>query len=161
MLDEASFTQLMAAHKGMVFRLAYSYLRNRTDAEDVVQSVFVKLWRHAGAFASSDHVRNWLVRVTVNECTSLWRTLCRRPENVDDYLESLAAPEPSEHGIDVLRALMGLPARCRAPLYLYYYEGFSTHEVAEFLGISDATARTRLTRGRAKLRNVLEEGDAQ
>ena len=160
MLDDASFTQLMDLHAGTVFRLAYSYLRNRADADDVVQDVFVKLYRHAGDFESPEHVRRWIIRVAVNECTSLWRTLRRHPENIDDYVDSLVSPqeEPAEKdGRDLLRAVLSLPVRYRVPIYLYYYEGYATREIAGFLGLPEATVRTRLARGRGKLKAHLDE----
>ncbi len=155
----------MNRHRGSVFRLAYSYLRNRADADDVVQEVFLKLYRHGDAIPNDEHAANWLLRVTVNECTSLHRKLRRRPEDIEDYIETLAAPDRTEPtGLQdgqLIRRLMGLPARYRVPLYLYYFEGRSTHEVAELLGVPDATVRTRLARGRARLRDVLEEGGLQ
>lgn len=155
----------MNRHRGSVFRLAYSYLRNRADADDVVQEVFLKLYRHGDAILDDEHAAYWLLRVTVNECTSLYRALRRRPEDIEDYIETLAAPDRAEptdsQDSRLIRRLMGLPTRYRVPLYLYYFEGRSMHEVAELLGAPDATVRTRLARGRAKLRDVLEEGGLQ
>lgn len=166
MLDERAFARLMDEHKASVFRLAYSYLRSRADADDVVQEVFIKLYRRGRAFPSDDDARRWLLRVTVNECASLWRRLRRRPESIDDHLDALEelqasdAPDgggqPSE---DVLAAVMGLPARYRAAIYLYYYEGYSTKETARLLSVPEATARTWLARGRARLRAALANGD--
>lgn len=161
MLDDDSFTQLMSIHKGTVFRLAYSYLRNRADSEDVVQDVFVKLYRHAGDFESDEHLRRWLIRVTVNECTSLWRALRRRPEDIEEYVATLPAPaqDPAPdtpRPRNLLREVLKLPERYRVPVYLYYYEGYSSREVAALLGLPEATVRTRLARGRAKLKAVLE-----
>jgi len=160
-LDNDSFTQLMSLHKGTVFRLAYSHLRNRADAEDVVQDVFVKLYRHAGDFESDEHLRRWLIRVTVNECTSLWRALRRRSEDIEEYVATLPAPSQdpapdTPRPRNLLREVLKLPERYRVPVYLYYYEGYSSREVAALLGLPEATVRTRLARGRAKLKAVLE-----
>ena len=155
MRDEAWFTREVKLHKGTVFRVAYGYLRNRADAEDAAQNVFLKLYRCEREFEDDEHVKRWLIRVTVNECTSLYRALRRRPENIDDYLETLAMP--SERHADLVREVMRLPARYRNAVYLYYYEGYATREVAELLGVPEATVRTRLARGRRKLRAVLEE----
>ena len=167
--DETLFARRVNSHKGMVYRLAYGYLRNMADAEDVVQNVFMKLYR---AMRSGDpmcedegHVRRWLVRVTVNECTSLCRALRRRPESIDDYVETIAAPDAPDGGEqadlarDLAKKVLRLSARYRDVVYLYYYEGCSTREVAEALGVPEATVRTRLARARRRLKDILEEGD--
>ena len=146
-------------YKGSVFRLALGYLRNKADADDVVQEVFLKLYRYDGAFESDDHARNWLLRVTVNECTALWRLLRRRPENIDDYLETLSVPAPQD--AELIRQVMALPKRYRTVLYLLYFEGYATGDIAELLGVPSATVRTRLARGRARLKDVLTEEGAR
>ena len=146
-------------YKGSVFRLALGYLRNKADADDVVQEVFLKLYRYDGAFESDDHARNWLLRVTVNECTALWRLLRRRPENIDDYLETLSVPAPQD--AELIRQVMALPKRYRTVLYLRYFEGYATGDFAGLLGVPSATVRTRLARGRARLKDVLTEEGAR
>ena len=147
------FDRYVKVYKDTVFRVAYGYLRNHADADDVTQCVFVKLLRSRRSFESDEHARRWLIRVTVNECTTLYRTFRRRPENIDDYLDTLAAPD--EEASDLLGQVMALPARSRVVLYLHYYEGYSTEEVAGMLGVPSSTVRTRLARGRKKLKDVL------
>lgn len=147
------FDRYVKVYKDTVFRVAYGYLRNHADADDVTQCVFVKLLRSRRSFESDEHARRWLIRVTVNECTTLYRTFRRRPENIDDYLDTLAAPD--EEASDLLGQVMALPARYRVVLYLHYYEGYSTEEVAGMLGVPSSTVRTRLARGRKKLKDVL------
>lgn len=161
--DRVWFSEVARRHMGTVFRVAYGYLRNHADADDVTQAVLLKLWRCDAEFADGEHVRRWLIRATVNECTSLYRTWRRRPENIDDYLETLQAPEAGgdgrEEAAELLREVMALPARYSVPVYLYYYEGYDTRQAAELLGIPEATLRTRLTRARRKLRDVLTQGE--
>lgn len=156
MRDEALFTREVNAYKGTMYRLAFGYLQNRADAEDVVQNVLLKLYCSERRFESEEHVKRWLIRVTVNECTSLYRVLRRRPENIDDYIETLAAPSSRHAGL--VRAVMELPVRYRGAVYLYYFEGYATGEVAELLGVPAATARTWLARGRRRLRGILDGG---
>lgn len=153
MQNKAQFTRLVDTHRAGVFRLAYGYLRSRADAEDVVQDVFLRLLRREEPFADDEHAKRWLYRVTLNECASVYRALRRRPENIDDYVETLATPGP--HHDELIRQVMALPTRYRTALILYYYEGYSTREVAGLLGVPEATVRTRLARGRRKLRTVL------
>ena len=142
---------------GTVFRVAYGYLRNHADAEDVTQAVLLKLFRSDVRFADDEHVKRWLIRATASECTSLYRTLRRRPENIDDYLETLQAPGSPDDGDagELLREVMALPPRYSVPVYLYYYEGYGTREAAKLLGVPETTLRTRLARARRRLKDVL------
>lgn len=158
MNDAETFARLVAQFKGTVFRTAYGYLRNRADAEDVAQEVFLKLYRSTREFEDLDHLKRWLIRVTVNECTSLYRALRRHPENIDDYLDTLVAPAPRD--AELLRQVMALPTRYRTVLYLYYYEGYDTRGVAELIGVPESTVRTRLARGRHRLKDVLKGSGA-
>lgn len=163
MQDRVWFSAAARRHMGTVFRVAYGYLRNHADADDVTQAVLLKLWRCDTEFADDEHVRRWLIRATVNECTSLYRTLRRRPENIDDYLETLRAPESDgedgDRATELLRRVLELPARYSVPVYLYYYEGYDTRQAAELIGVPEATLRTRLARARRKLKDVLTQGD--
>ena len=152
-----SLSDAIARHRDMVFSLAYTYLRSAADADDVTQDVFVKLVRADKRFESDEHLRYWLVRVTINECKSLFRKPWRRVEDIEDYAATLAMP--SREHTDVLVNVMRLPERYRVPLALHYYGGFTTDEVAGLLKIPGATVRTRLARGRAKLKTLLEAED--
>jgi RNA polymerase sigma-70 factor (ECF subfamily) len=159
--DEPTFTRWVERYKDGVFRIAYEYLRNRADAEDVVQTTFIKLYQSSVPFADEAHVRRWLMRVAVNECTSLWRAFKRRPEDIDDYLDELvAADEDGTGDREVLQKVLRLPHRYGGPLYLHYYEGYTYGEIADMLQVSESTVRTRLARGRRKLKSVLQEEDA-
>ena len=159
MQDKLWFAGQAKRHMDTVFRVAYNYLRNCADADDVTQTVLLKLFRSDFKFNDEAHVKRWLIRATINECTSLYRAFRRRPENIDDYLETLAAPE-CDHArdIELLRKVMDLPSRYSMPLYLYYYEGYDVHEVAKLLGVPEATVRTRLARARRRLKDALTRG---
>ena len=113
-MQEAEFRDAVARHRDTVFRLAYTYMRDAADANDVAQDVFVKLLRHNGAFESVEHLRNWLIRVTINTCKSLFRRPWRRIEDIEDYAEQLAMPT-QEHA-DLFVQLMCLPEKYRVPL---------------------------------------------
>lgn len=155
MFDSEPFTRLVNMYKGSVFRLAYGYLRSRADAEDVVQDVFVKLYHRDQGFNDDEHAKRWLMRVTLNECASLCRALRRRPENIDDYAATLAMPTPRH--ADLFKQVMKLPVRYRTALYLHYCEGYTAREIGDLLGIPEATVYTRLSRGRRKLKTLLDD----
>lgn len=144
--------ELFERYGDAVFRLAWSCTGSRQDAEDVTQTVFLKLLERRPDLEPGKE-RAWLFRVAVNECRSLWRRLkLRRTEPLE---EALAVAAPQEE--PVLRQVMELKAGEREILYLIYYEGFSTRETASLLGISQTAVTTRLQRARKKLRERLEE----
>ena len=156
MTDE-QFTAAARRHMDTVFRVAFSSMKSRADADDITQNVLLKLYRYEGDFESESHLKNWLIRVTLNECRSAFRSPWRRTEDISDYVNSLAMPT-REH-TDLLEAVMALPKKYRTALYLFYYEGYSTAEIAQLLSIPEATVRTHLARGREKLRTILTEAD--
>ncbi|MBR2717544.1 MAG: sigma-70 family RNA polymerase sigma factor [Oscillospiraceae bacterium] len=140
-----------------VFRVAFSCMKSRTDADDITQNVLLKLYRYEGDFQDESHLKNWLIRVTINECKSAFRSLWRKTENLDDYVNSLAMP--TEEHTELLEAVMGLPQKYRVVIYLFYYEGYSTAELARLLSLPEATVRTHLARGRRRLKSILTEAD--
>ena len=137
-----------------VFRVAYGWLRNPDDANDVTQDVLIELYKTDKAFESEAHLKNWLIRVTVNRCKMFFRSPWRKAEDIDDYAETLSFEQESDQ--ELFRAVMALDKKYRAPL-LFYYEGYSTAEIASMLGIPEQTVSTRLFRARAKLRTIFAE----
>ncbi len=153
-MDEQRFRYAVECNRDMVFRVAYTYLRDAADSDDVTQDVFYKLLTSEKSFETDAYLRNWLVRVTVNECRSLFRRPWRRVEDIEAYANQLQMP--SEGHVRVFTAVMRLPERYRVPLVLHYYGGFSTEEIAKLLRVPGPTVRTRLARGRGRLREMLE-----
>ncbi len=158
MFTDEQFTRLVKLHIDTVFRVALNYLKSSADADDVTQNVFLKLWKEKKSFSSNDHIRNWLIRVTINECKSILRAPWRKSENLDDYARTLSFAKPAQS--ELYYAVMELPKKYRMPIYLYYYEGYSTEEISAILSIPRATVATQLHRGREMLKNVLQEADA-
>ena len=158
-MEEQAFRQAVEDHRDVVFRIALTYLRDCADADDVAQDVFLKLLKSDTQFESWEHLRRWLIRVTINECKSLFRKPWRRVEDIENLADSLSTAQ--EETKVVLSDVMRLPERFRVPIVLYYYLGFSTSEIAELLHVPAATVRTRLARGRSKLKFILEEGDRE
>lgn len=155
MLTNEQFTRYAERHINTVFRVAFHYIKSPADAEDVTQNVFLKLLRQDKAFESDEHVRNWLIRVTLNECKNLVRTRWWRHESYEDYAASLTFDKPAHS--DLFYAVMELPKRYRIPIYLYYYEEYSTQEIADILKVPKSTVCTQLKRGRELLKKSLTE----
>ena len=142
-------------YAAMVYRLAFARTGNTADAEDVFQEVFLRYIQTPREFTSEEHRKAWLLRVTINCAKKLHAAPWRRwTEPLD---EAVAAPEGEDAALwDQLRRL---PEKDRTVLHLYYYEGLSTQEAAEVLGCRSATVRSRLTRARQKLGELLKEDD--
>ena len=152
MADTRDFKRSVERYRDLVYRVAYSYLRSQADADDVTQNVFVKLYRSNVEFTDDEHLRRWLVRVAINECKSLFVLPWRKDEDIEEY-ENRLPMEDSDR--EVFQAVMGLQKKYRIPVILYYYLGYSTDEVAKLMGTPPATARTRLARARAQLKDIL------
>ena len=158
MLDTAQFNAYAAKYMDTVFRLAFSWLKSPADADDVTQNVLLSLYRTDYQFESDEHVRSWLMKVTVNECRKVWRRPFRSHENIDDYAETLAFEDPSYR--DLFEAIMQLDRDKRTVIVLYFIEGYSIKEIAEILDVPAATIGTRLARARAKLAQYLKEEES-
>ena len=141
---------LVSAQEDRLYRGALAILGDNREAEDAVQETFIAFWQKAPAELDSPGA--WLMRVLVNRCRSRLRTPWRR-RNVP-LQEALSAAAPEER--QELEELGQLPPADRAVLHLFYYEGFSTGEIAGILGVREGTVRSRLTRARGRLRRLLE-----
>lgn len=155
MLSTEEFKRCAQEYMDMVFRVAFSCLRSQADAEDVTQEVLLRLYESDYVFESRAHIKNWLVKVTYNECRKFWRRLWRRHENIDDYAEQLVFEEADCK--DLFEAVMKLDRAKRIVVVLYYLEGYQIQEIAGILKIPLGTVGTRLARARKELRKYLEE----
>ena len=111
-MEEQAFRQAVEDHRDVVFRIALTYLRDRADADDIAQDVFLKLLKSDGHFESWEHLRRWLIRVTINECKSLFRKPWRRVEDIENLADSLSTAQ--EETKAVLSDVMRLPERFRS-----------------------------------------------
>lgn len=139
-----------------VYRLAHARTQSRQDAEDVTQEVLLKLVAHADRIESEAHLKHWLIRVTVNQSASLFRSAWRRltmPLN-EAVLES-AGPPAADPDLDAV--LQGLNRNLRTVVHLFYYEDMSVAEIADALHIRPEAVKTRLSRARKLLRTQLTE----
>ena len=157
MTDQA-FQEAVDRHADAVFRLAYSYLKNRADAEDVMQETLLKLYTQP-PFETAEHERYWVVRVAVNQCKHLLRSPWRRRTGpLEESAETAVFDTPAQS--ELFREVMALPSRYRAAVYLHYYEGYSVREVAEAMHANPSTVQTWLMRARGQLRINLKEAES-
>lgn len=148
--DEIKFVILR--NSDMVYRLAYSQMKNKNDADDVFQEVFYRYIKKKPCFDSNEHEKAWFIRVTVNCCKtvlkSFWNT------KVVEFDENIEFPCAEKE--DLSFALMQLPKKYSAVLHLFYYEDLSVDDISEILKISKPNVRMLLTRARRSLKDILE-----
>lgn len=155
MFTDEEFVFAAKKYMDSIYRVAYSWLKNSHDANDVTQNVLLKLYRSNIKFESEDHMKNWLIRVTINECKSLFRSSWFKTEDISDYIATLSF-EHKDYS-ELFEAVMKLDKKYRVPFLLHYYEGYSTAEIAQMLNIVQSTVCVRLYRAKAKLRSFLGE----
>ncbi len=155
MLTNEQIALLAQKYIDMVYRVALNYTKSPSDAEDITQNVFLSLLRSQPELESDDHAKFWLLRVTVNECKKFFRAPWRRAMPLEKYVASLPFAQPAHS--DLFFAVMALPVKYRMPLYLYYYEEYTTEEIAKILKIPKGTVCTNLKRGRELLKKELED----
>ena len=153
-LDRQEAERLAETYADLILRLAYTYLNHTQDAQDICQTVFLKLLEKAPAFASPAHEKAWIIRTAVNLCKDHLKSGWRRATVALDAAE--AVPAPAEEEGSLLSAVNLLPPKYRTVIYLYYYEGYAAREIAQLLGEKPATVSTQLNRGRQQLRTLLE-----
>lgn len=143
--------QIVKTHSNSMFRAAFAVLKNRDDAEDVVQEAFMKLMEKQPRFTDDEHARAWLLRVAINLSKNMLKASWRKNKS-----ENEEASYTENESDEVLFCVMKLEENYRTVIHLYYYEGYSIKEIASILSLPSATVGTRLKRGRAKLKKMLE-----
>lgn len=154
-MSREEFEKIAEKYMDTIYRVAYSWLKNQHDANDVTQIVLLKLYKTQKSFESDDHIKNWLIKVTVNECKMIFRSPWSKTEDITDYAKTLGFEE--EQYYDLFQAVMKLDKKYSVPLMLFYYDGYSTKEISAMIGVPEKTVSTRLFRAKAKLKNYLKE----
>lgn len=139
-----------------LYRLCYSILLQKEDAEDAVQDVFLIYYRKQPTFADEDHERAWFIRVAVNRCRDmLRRNKIRAGVPLSEVEETLAAAGVESEESEVLTAIYGLPEKYRIVLILHYLEEYPVKQVAELCKLTQSAVKMRLARGREMLKASL------
>ena len=144
---------LFLKHSDLIYRICILYLKNKADAQDALQSTFVKYLEKKPVFNDEDHARAWLIVTAKNICRnnlSYWYYRLKTP--LDFIEDTIGSTAPN---FETLEAVMALPEKNREVIYLYYYEGYTTEEIADLLVRNHSTVRTQLVRGRELLKSTL------
>lgn len=152
---DKELAEIYRRHIDTVYRICYTLLHNIPDAEDAAQSVFLKLMECDVAFENPAHEKAWLITTAKNHCLDVLKHWWKRKR-----VDAEALPEPpfwdAEPEDGLLEQLLSLPPKYKLVLYLFYYEGYPSSEIAALLHEKDTTIRTRLRTGRQKLKLCLE-----
>lgn len=150
----AQAARMLDAYGNSILRLAYSYLHNQSDAEEVLQDTLLQFLRTAPVLESPQHEKAWLLRVAAN--LSKNRLKYNRLRSADELRDTLAAEQREDLSF-VWEAVKALPQHSRAAIHLFYHEGCSTAQIASILGRKESTIRSDLRRGRIQLKEILKE----
>ncbi|MBQ7810554.1 MAG: sigma-70 family RNA polymerase sigma factor [Clostridia bacterium] len=147
---------IIREYADMIYRIALQNLKNTADAEDIFQDVCLTLLTKNAPLFDDVHIKNWLIRVTINKCKNFSKSLW---QNKTEPLD-LSRENPETPSNPITELVYSLPQKYRNIVYLYYYEDYTVAEIAEILGENKNTINSRLQRARKKLKEILEEGDA-
>ena len=158
-MNDEKYLAIINTYTNTLYRMAYSICKNKQDAEDVVQNTFLKLYTTDKPFESDEHLKNWLIKVTINNCKHIFMTPWKnKTVLLDEYKESgYYTIDHSINNSEVLNAVLSLPAKYRIVVHLYYYEDYSIREISKIIDEKETTIQTRLMRVRQKLKNTLKE----
>lgn len=152
--EEETYIEVVEKFADMVFRIAYQNCFNKSDSQDVAQDVFVKLLSQKGrTFRDMEHIKAWLIKVTLNRCKDYSRFTEHRKEISIEEWDGTFLEDKQE----VLPVLEELQREERTIVYLHYFEGYSIREIAQLLGKKQNTIGSKLGRARKKLGKLLEE----
>lgn len=151
-MGKSEFTELYYRHVDTVYRVCYSFMKNKADTEDMVQETFLRLLSSQKSFENDRHEKAWLIVTASNVCKDTLKKWWRKNENIEDFLD--IAEEPKQED-SLLEVILQLPEDAKDAVYMYYYEGYTTVEIAEFLHCPESTVRSRLMRAKKKLQVML------
>lgn len=156
MMDREQFTSAVLAAEPTLYRVAKTMLRSEHDCADAAQQAILRAWEQLDSLRSTRYFKTWLVRILINECS----TILRRQQRLASYdagccQRRYPAPAADDYS-DLYAAITALEEKLRLPVELYYLEGFKTREIAGMLGIPENTVKTRLRAAREHLRKDLK-----
>lgn len=150
------FEYYISIFRPTVFRLAFGMLKNREDSDDIAQEAYARLYQTDKHFRDDEHVKAWLIRVTINLCKDMVRSAWYRHR--DEPVSDISVSDKCDSPLD--SCIKRLDPESTAVIYLYYYEGYSVKEIAQIRHSTSAAVRTRLTRARKQLKTMLSQEDS-
>lgn len=167
MVSEEEYVRYVGLYTDMVLRIAVNYCKGYADAEDITQDVFLKLYETKTDFDDDEHIKRWLIRVTVNQCKNYLASAWRRRMQPMEFQKIKSVFETAEKGTGgkaqedteayaLFEAVTSLPEKYRCVVHLYYYEDYQVKDIARILQKKETTIQTRLMRARKMLKKNLK-----
>ena len=157
-MTDTEFERYARAFSDTVFRVALNILKNREDSEDALQNTLIRFYKSRHKLTSEEHIKAWLIKVAQNEAKRLLNKNARRATvSLGDRVNTAFSNDFEKK--ELFMSLMSLDEKYSTALYLHYYEGYRTEEIASLTGVTPSAVRTRLSRGRELLKNILSEDD--
>lgn len=154
---EQEFTEVYETYVDDIYRLCFSFMKNRMDAEDAVQETFLKYYYCGKYFDTQQHLKAWLIVTASNHCKDMLKQWWRKRKSMESY--DGVADEKEQPVDEMMELVMQLPEKYKTPVYLYYYEGYNSREIAGLLHKSESTVRTYLQKARRLLKSeIMSEG---
>lgn len=151
---KGTIERLVQKYSSMVLQIAYQYSFNKSEAEDITQEVFIKLYNNIKKIKKEEHIKAWLIRVTINLSIDYNRNYWNKnTTSLDENYKYF-----DEETKDVFNELKKLTPEYRNIIYLYYYQGYKISEISEILSMNQNTVSSYLTRARKELKHILEQG---
>lgn len=148
--------EVIKAYSSMVYKIAFANLKNRDNADDIFQDVFLKYMQNKKPFDSEEHRKAWLIRVTVNCCKTFFTSPWNKGVGLDDIGDIPAEEDRTSSGNELMEKVLSLPPKLKNVILLFYYENMSVKEIAHALKTTEGSIKTRLNRARNLLKEELE-----
>lgn len=152
-MNENEFINAVKRNNQRLFVIAFSYLKNKDDAEDVLQNTFLKLWKADKPFDSTKHIDKWLTTVCINDCKNNLNLFFRKQVPIDEIYDISSFDKP--FNADLFNAISSLNKKERICIILFYYDDMPTKDISSVLGIKESTVKSILRRSREKLKQKL------
>lgn len=159
-LSAQEFLEIYQKYKNLLYRIAFTYVKNSQDVEDILQETFIRRLYKAPTFEQEEHEKRWLIKVTVNLCKnhvkSFWQ---QNKSNVEESEEGLGIThwDLDSEEKRVFSEVMSLPRKQRIVIYLHYYEGYSCKEIADIMKSGESAVKMQLKKGRELLKKNMED----
>lgn len=140
-------------YKNMLFQIAFSYVGNKYDCEDIIQEAFIKLCYHTPKFEDEEHEKRWLIRVSINLCKNHLRSFWNRKKVSMDGLDEYFS---QDEDVEIMSDIISLPDKYKSVILLHYISGYKITEISEILNITESAVKMRLKRAREKLKVEME-----
>ncbi len=158
-MSTQEFENIYHRYKQLLFRIAYSYVKNAEDAEDLVQEAFMKRLYKAPMFLSEEHEKRWMIRIIVNLSKNHVMSFWHRKRVAMEELPDQVAADLGGTEKDLWQEVLALPDKYKISMYLHYYEGYTCKEIAEILNCKESAIKMRLKKGRELLKIEIMEGE--